>query len=66
MDFLMRRWHWFQFVAYTILALFFGIMLCVTTIAYTRHSGSTGLDMAAIQKIRHHALPQHSHPPHQP
>ena len=54
----MRQWHWFQFVSNGILALFLGIMIYVIGIAYTRHSGSTGLDMAKIQKIRYDALPQ--------
>ena len=56
----MRQWHWFQFVSNGILTLFLGIMLYVIVIAYTRHSGSTGLDMATIQKIRYDALPQNS------
>ena len=49
----MRHWHWFQFVSNGILALFLSIMLYVIVIAYTRNSGSTGLDMAAIQKMRY-------------
>jgi hypothetical protein len=53
----MRRWHWFQFVSNGILALFLGIMVYVICIAYMRHSGSTGLDMTAIQKIRYDAAP---------
>lgn len=55
----MRRWHWFQFVSNGILALFLSILLYVVIIAYTRHSGSTGLDVATIQKIRYDALPKH-------
>lgn len=53
----MRRWHWFQFIAHGILALFMGIMLYVVYIAFNRHSGSTGLDMASIQKMRYEAIP---------
>lgn len=52
----MRHWHWFQFVSNGILALFIGIMIYATFIAYTRRSGSTGLDMMTIQKIRYDAL----------
>ncbi|WP_068471395.1 hypothetical protein [Candidatus Protochlamydia phocaeensis] len=53
----MRRWHWFQFIAHGVLALFMGIMLYVVYIAFNRHSGSTGLDMATIQKTRYEAIP---------
>lgn len=56
----MRRWLWFQFVPYGILTLFLGILAYVVTIAYTRPSGSTGLDVATIQKIRYEASPQHT------
>lgn len=48
----MRNWHWFRFVANGVLVLFFGIMFYVIVIAFTRHSGSTGLDMGSIQKMR--------------
>lgn len=48
-----RRLHWFQLVSHGILALFLGIIFYVICIAYTRSSGFTGLDMAAIQKIRY-------------
>lgn len=51
----MRKWHWFQFVSNGILVLFLSILIYVVTIAFTRHSGSTGLDMATIQKIRYDA-----------
>ncbi len=54
----MRRWHWFQFVANGILALFLGILVFVCMTAYMRQSGSTGLDVATIQKMRYEALPQ--------
>ncbi len=56
----MRHWHWFQFISNGILGLFMGILVYVIWIAYARHSGSTGLDMATIQKIRYDSLPQHS------
>lgn len=59
----MQRWHWFQFVSNGILALFLSILAYVVVIAYTRHSGSTGLDVATIQKIRYDALPQSASPP---
>jgi hypothetical protein len=49
----MYRWHWFQITAYSILVLFFSIMCYVTYVAYTRPSGSTGQDMAHIQKVRY-------------
>lgn len=52
----MQRWHWFQFVSNGVLALFIGIMIYATFIAYTRRSGSTGLDMMTIQKIRYDAI----------
>jgi hypothetical protein len=51
----MRRWHWFRFVSNGIVALFFGIMIYVIVIAFTRQSGSTGLDMGSIQKMRYEA-----------
>ena len=56
----MGRWHWFQFVSGGILTLFLGILFYVVVISYTRHSGSTGLDVATIQKIRYEAIPQPS------
>ncbi len=58
----MRQWHWFQFVSNGILALFLGIIIYVIWIAYTRHSGSTDLDMAGIQKIRYDSY-SHTPPP---
>ena len=42
------------------LTLFFFILCYVTVVAYTRQSGSTGLDVATIQKIRHDALSRNS------
>lgn len=55
----MRHWHWFQIVSSSILVLFLSILAYVVVVAYTRRSGSTGLDIAMIQKIRYEALPQH-------
>lgn len=46
------RYKVFHKVAVGVLALFFGIMLIVTVAAYSRRSGSTGLDMSKVQKIR--------------
>lgn len=54
----MGQWHWFQFVSTGIMALFFGILIYVVTIAYMRPSGSTGMDVATIQKTRYEALSQ--------
>lgn len=54
----MFRRHWFHFVSYSVLALFLGIMLYVIAIAYLRISGSTGLDMATMQKMRYDSIPQ--------
>jgi hypothetical protein len=50
------RVHSSQFTAYGILALFMGILLYVTVHAFTRTSGSTGQDMANIQKLRYDAV----------
>jgi len=49
----MFQGHWFQWISNGIFFLFLGIMIYVVSIAYMRHSGSTGLDMAKIQKIRY-------------
>jgi hypothetical protein len=49
----MHKWHWFQIISNGILALFLGIILYVVIIAYTRESGSIGLNMATIQKMRY-------------
>jgi hypothetical protein len=47
--------RWFQKAAVGVILLFFGIMIMVTFVAYGRRSGSTGLDMAKVQKIRYDA-----------
>lgn len=46
----------FLYFSYFILALFMGIIVYVTTIAYSRRSGSTGMDMASIQKVRYETV----------
>lgn len=46
------RFKWFQMVASAILMIFMGLMAVVTVIAFSRRSGSTGLDMAQIHQIR--------------
>ncbi|WP_042281517.1 hypothetical protein [Candidatus Protochlamydia sp. R18] len=52
----MHRSQKFQFIFYGILALFTGLMIYVTYVAFTRLSGSAGLDMARIQKVRYDSL----------
>lgn len=44
----MKNFH----LTYAIIALFFLIMVCVATIAFSRTSHSTGIDPAQIKKIR--------------
>jgi len=51
----MQRWHWFQWVSGGVLLVFFAVLLMVIVSAYTRHSGTTNLDMATMQKIRFEA-----------
>jgi hypothetical protein len=51
----MPKIRWFQMVASGVLILFLSIIAFVIMIAYTRRSGSTGLDMAKIQQIRYEA-----------
>lgn len=43
----------FQKTAVLVFALFMGLMIAVTIIAYSRRSGHTGLDMAKVQQMRH-------------
>lgn len=50
------RKYGFLYLSYGILALFMGIIVYVITVAYMRHSGTTGMDMAAIQKMRYDAV----------
>ncbi len=52
----MKKWHWFQFVSAGFCFIFFSILFYVATIAFMRPSGSTGLDVASIQKIRYEAM----------
>ena len=54
--------HWFQFASWAILAFFLGILIYVTAVAFSRQSGSTGMDVATIQKIRYEAAVQHQNP----
>lgn len=42
----------FQKMAVGVLVLFFGILALAVVIAYSRVSGSTGLDMSKVQKMR--------------
>jgi len=58
----MARSHWFKFASHGILLLFMGILTLVTIVAFLRKSGSTGLDMATIQKIRFDSAPQPPNP----
>lgn len=46
------KFRWFQKTATAIFIIFFSIMFAVIITAYSRQSGSTGLDMAKIQKLR--------------
>ncbi len=48
----MIKFKWFRAVATGILILYMGMMLLTVILAYSRQSGSTGLDMAKIQQIR--------------
>lgn len=56
----MKKHHWFHFTFRGILLLFFGIMGYVTFVAYSRSSGSTGIDMSTVQQIRVKALQKES------
>ena len=48
----MAKWHRFQWVLLGVTCLFLSIIGYVTYVAYSRHSGSTGLDMVKMHKIR--------------
>lgn len=50
----------FQKIIIGILILFSGLMLIVTTFAYSRRSGNTGIDMAKIHLMRHAAQQESS------
>lgn len=52
----MGKWDQYHVIHYGVLALFMGIMVYVTFLAYSRHSGFTGLDMVKIQQMRYEAL----------
>jgi hypothetical protein len=47
-----QRFRIFQKLATGVLILFFGIMGLVIVLAYSRPSGSTGLDMSKIGRLR--------------
>jgi hypothetical protein len=47
--------HWSQIAASSFFLIFITLMSYVVYVAYARRSGSTGLDMAFIQKVRHEA-----------
>jgi hypothetical protein len=49
---------WFPWIYNAVLALFMGMLVYVTFIAYARDSGSAGLDMAKIQKTRYQGSQQ--------
>lgn len=48
-----QRMRLFQKAATGIMILFFGLMLLVSVVAFTRRSGGTGMDMAQVQKMRY-------------
>ena len=48
-----EKFKWFQKAVIGITGLFFGMLILVTVIAYSRPSGSTGLDMAKVRMMRH-------------
>jgi len=48
-----QRYKVFQKMVIGVTATFFGMMVLVVLVAYSRRSGSTGLDMAKIQKLRY-------------
>ncbi len=47
------KYKWFQKTVIAIACVFFGLMVLVTVLAYSRPSGTTGLDMAKVQKMRY-------------
>lgn len=46
----------FQKIATGILVTFFGIMLLVVCLAYSRQSGKTGMDMGKAQQLRQQSV----------
>lgn len=52
-----QRFRWFQKTATAIFLTFMSIIVFVIVVAYSRHSGNTGLDMAKIQQIRKGTIP---------
>lgn len=59
-DVKIARRHWFHYVSYGILSLFMLLLLLVTAVAFSRRSGSTGLDMAQIQQLRYDSVQKES------
>ncbi len=47
----------FQKAAIGIMILFFGLMITVAVLAYSRPTGGTGLDMTQVQKLREKQCP---------
>jgi hypothetical protein len=49
--------RWFQFGVIFIFAIFMGLMLIVTVVAFSRPSGNPGIDMARVQQMRYQHQP---------
>jgi len=45
--------YWFQKIVVLVLCLFLGMMIVVTCIAFSRKSGTTGMDMGKVQQMRY-------------
>jgi hypothetical protein len=50
-----KQFKWFQKAAIGITCLFFGLMVLVVIVAYSRSLGVTGIDMAKVQLMRQKA-----------
>jgi len=50
------EWKLFQKAATAIFCTFMGLMIFVTSMAYSRRSGHTGLDMGKVQQMRYDAV----------
>ena len=56
---LFQKFRLFHKVAMGVMCLFFGLMIYVTYIAYSRgYSGTTKMDMSKVQQIRYNAFQQ--------
>lgn len=53
MKYIISKFHPFHLILTLFFGIFITIMVYVTYRAYTRQTGSTGMDMAQIQKIRY-------------